>query len=267
MTEFLPPSLNSLREVAQEAVQSGFYAIKQPQQAFMQLLVARDLGIPPTSALSNVHVVSGKPVLSANLMRALVKRSGKYDYRIEESTAQRCVIEWLSVDDGEPLGTSEFTMQQAERAGVTRNPTWKRYPEAMLLARATAVGVRMHCPDVLMGSVYVEGELDEEPVPVQVETVSDREGPQLVQGEDASVRSAAPLEREWSELFDQIPSIGGRQQAISLWQRAGTITQKEQAIAWLRQRVKAQGVVATAVEVLEADGSPVVIGEGGEVTA
>ena len=181
-SEFLPASLDSYKAVAFEAASSRLYQLNEPQ-ALMQLLVARDLGIPPTAAFSNVHMVKGKPVLSAALMRAMVKRSGRYDYRIHDNKdkSERAIVTWYEkLPDGtkEEIGTTEFTMDMARAADLTKNPTWKKFAEDMLLARATSRGVRAHCPDVLMGNVYVEGELDDvddrdtKPEKVVVATIS-----------------------------------------------------------------------------------------------
>lgn len=256
MSEFLPSNLQPIHEVAQMAAASRLYGL-QPEQAFVQLLVARDLGIPATSALSNIHVVKGKPVISGNLMRALVKASGRYDYRVLHSDAQRCEIQWIQ--GGEPLGTSSFTMEQAKRAGLTRNPTWTSYPEAMLLARATAVGVRMHCPDVLMGSVYVEGELDQaEPVQAEVVevvaqttsapaqrvevTLEDQQGQPVAPAPSDPLK---PLRNQIRSMIDELPEGAIRKRAqdglVKLASDAGGLEQ-------LRRWVDSQVTAAAAKE-------------------
>src|SRR4051812_11638669 len=40
------------------------------------VLTGRELALPPVMSLSHVHVVEGKPTLSAEMMRALVMRAG-----------------------------------------------------------------------------------------------------------------------------------------------------------------------------------------------
>src|SRR5258708_32441532 len=40
------------------------------------ILAGRELGLPPLTSLANIHVIKGKPALSAVLMRALIQAQG-----------------------------------------------------------------------------------------------------------------------------------------------------------------------------------------------
>ena len=67
------------------------------------------------------------------------------------------------------LGDEVFTIEMAERAGLTKSPTWRSYPEAMLFSRALTAGMRTHCPDALGGNpAYTPDELGGDVVPVTV---------------------------------------------------------------------------------------------------
>jgi hypothetical protein len=57
------------------------------------------------------------------------------------------------------IGISTFSLDDARRAGLTSNPTWKSYPRNMLFARALSNGARWFCPDVFNGPVYTPEEL------------------------------------------------------------------------------------------------------------
>lgn len=61
---------------------------------------------------------------------------------------------------GESLGVSEFTIEEARQAELTSRPPWRKYPRAMLFARAMSQGVRTYCPDVFGTAVYTPEELD-----------------------------------------------------------------------------------------------------------
>jgi hypothetical protein len=91
-----------------------------------------------------------------------------------------CRIEFF--EGAESLGVSEYTLEMAQRAGLTGNQTWRKFPEAMLFARAMSSGVRTFCPDVFHATVYTPEELgatvDEEGAPIHVEVIPPREKPQ-----------------------------------------------------------------------------------------
>lgn len=120
----------------------------------------RTLGLTDTQSAANIHIIGGKPVLGAQLMGSLIKRSGKYNYRVKEHTEESCTILFYEKWDGqwEECGESVFTFKDAQTAGITGNPTWKKYRRNMLFARALSNGAKWYCPDVFGGSVYTEDE-------------------------------------------------------------------------------------------------------------
>lgn len=170
-TDLVRLNPTEIRTIATDAVKSGFFAgIRNPEQAFMAILAGQEIGLAPFQSMSQFHIIKGKPIMSAGLLAALIKRSGKYRYRVTEHTREACTIalwelfgsEWLEA------GESRYTMEDAQRAGLLTNPTWKAHPRNMLFARALANLARWFCGDATGGVVYVEGELDDaEPEPVR----------------------------------------------------------------------------------------------------
>ena len=129
-------------------------------QCATKLLVGQGMGLNPYDSMS-LHIIQGKVVLGSNVMAAAIKRSGRYDYRAT-TTEDSCAITFYDLtqrdDDGRPteIGTTSFSMDDAKRAGLT-GQNWKKYPKAMLFARAISAGYREHCPDALgMAPVYIE---------------------------------------------------------------------------------------------------------------
>jgi hypothetical protein len=158
-------SLVELKEVARlMAASSQFKDVQanNPATAFAKMMVGRDLGIPMTRALVDVLIIQGKPTLSANLMAAMIKKSGRYKYKKLAHTDQECRIQvWEKVDGvWEDLGVSEFTLKDAEKAGLLKNPTWKNFPKNMLFSRVISNIAKQECGDVFLGSVYTPDELD-----------------------------------------------------------------------------------------------------------
>ena len=138
--------------------QSGMFPdARNAAQCATKLAVGQGLGLTPYDAMAGLHVINGKVVLAANLMAAAIKRSGKYDYRAE-TTTEYCRITFVNLGTGEEIGVTEFSMQDAGRAGLG-GANWKKFPKAMLFARAISAGYREHCPDALGAApVYVESE-------------------------------------------------------------------------------------------------------------
>lgn len=132
----------------------------KPGDVLACIIAGHELGIGPMQALRAIHVVKGKPILSADLMIALVKRSDECEYfRLVESTPERCTYETLRRGDPEPTRIA-WTMEDARRAELTRNPTWKNHPAPMLRARCGSALARAVYPDLVMG-IYDETEGEE----------------------------------------------------------------------------------------------------------
>ena len=88
-------------------------------------------------------------------MAANVKGSGKYDYRVMESTEKICSIDFYQAK--EKIGNSTFTIEDAKKAG-TKNID--KFPKNMLFARAISNGVKWFTPDIFAGPVYVPEEME-----------------------------------------------------------------------------------------------------------
>lgn len=149
----------TLGDLGQVFAASGFFQdAQQKAQAIVKIMAGQEFGFPPVVSMSSIYIVKGRPAMAASMMAALVKRSGKYDYRIVEHTNEVCKIKYLQrVDDQwEEIGVSTFTLADAKKAG-TQNID--KFPRNMLFARAMSNGVRWHCADVFMGPVYVPEEV------------------------------------------------------------------------------------------------------------
>ena len=158
-----PTTVADLQRMGTLLAASGYFKdARDMAQAAVKIQAGAELGIPPVAAMSSIYIVEGKPTLSAVLMGALVKRSGRYNYRVTEHTDTKCVITFF--EDKEQIGVSSFSLDDAKAAGVTRNPVWNKYPRNMLFARAMSNGCRWYCPDVFGGPIYTPEELGEQRV-------------------------------------------------------------------------------------------------------
>jgi hypothetical protein len=145
--------------------QSGYFSDSQEAaQAIVKVLAGQELGLGPIASMTNIYIIQGKPSLSANGMAAIVKNHPRYDYEVVKLTDELCHIRFLR--DGKELGISEFTVKDAQRAGLTTGKnkhSWLNYTRNMLFARAISNGVKWFCPDVTSGvQVYTPDELEAE---------------------------------------------------------------------------------------------------------
>lgn len=156
-------SLDDLQRVARLLAASGYFEAKgSSEQAIAQLatkvLAGREMGFSPFASVNGIHIIQGKPTVSAQLMAAAVKGSAKYDYRIRQQDDAACRIEFFerTAKGLDSLGVSVFTADDAKRAG-TQNMA--KFARNMLFARAMSNGVRWYCPDVFASGVYTPEEM------------------------------------------------------------------------------------------------------------
>jgi hypothetical protein len=152
-------NMDDVERAAKAMAASGFFQdTKQLSQAIVKILAGMELGFGAFASMTGVHIIQNKPTLAANLMAAAVKRTGKYNYRITEHTDEKCELSFY--ESGQEVGKSIFTMEDANRAGLLSNPSWKKYPRNMLFARALSNGQKWYAPDIFGGAtVYTPEEL------------------------------------------------------------------------------------------------------------
>lgn len=117
----------------------------------VQILAGQELGLSPMASIRGVHIVQGKPVLSADTMVALVLGSGLCEYFIcVEDTEQRVAYETKRKGAPAPQRAT-WTVEDTKRAGLNTKDNWRLYPRSMMKARAKAILARDAYPDVLAG--------------------------------------------------------------------------------------------------------------------
>ena len=150
--------------------ESGMFPdIKSAAQAIVKIQAGAEIGIKPFQSMAGIHIISGKPTIGAGLMAAMVKSSGKYDYKVIEQTDKICVIQFF--EGPVTIGTSTFSIDDAKKA-QTKNID--KFPRNMLFARAMSNGVKWYTPDVFAGPVYVPEEMEQVTQDVAHEVVSKR---------------------------------------------------------------------------------------------
>lgn len=153
--------LTAFKEQMTIFVKSGFLpdSVNTPQKAFVIAQKGRELGIAPMEAFSSIHIIKGKPTLSADLMLGLIlKRCPQAIINFEELTNEKCVIEATRDNRHKPTKIS-FTIQDAQQAGLAGGHSWKKYPRALLRSRAISEMARTIFPDALIGCGYTPEEI------------------------------------------------------------------------------------------------------------
>jgi hypothetical protein len=175
-----PPQMSFQEIVALGDVlsKSNFFSdARLASQAVVKILAGRELGFQPIASMVGIHIIEGKPSIGAHLMASMVKRSGKYDYRVIKCERDGCELEWLErrSDKWEVLGRTAMTLQEAIDTGLAMKSggkewktNWFRSSDDMLFARCISKGYRRYCPDLTGGvAVYDPDELEPEPPPVR----------------------------------------------------------------------------------------------------
>jgi hypothetical protein len=182
--QFSAPAVTSL---ALELAKSGMFTDRGDSievtkaKILTRIMFGQLLGLAPMAALTAVNVIKGKPTLSAGAVAAAVMRSGVVAYVVLEHTDKACRIEWTR--KGKRQGETVWSIEDAKRAGLSGD-NWRKYPRAMLFARAITEGARTYCPDVFGGPIYTADEL-------RAEVVEVTQAPSVPVASPAPLRDAA----------------------------------------------------------------------------
>lgn len=166
---------------------------KRPADVMAIVLTGAELGLGPMASIRSIHLIDGKPTLSADLIGALVmRRPDVCEYlRLVESTAKRAVYETKRKGHPEPVRLA-WTIEQAQAAGLAGRGNWAKYPDAMLRARCNTAICRAVYPD-LVGGLYDPDEIDVTPVERQPAVLSVVRGP-VVEGQVSPQTEAEMVE-------------------------------------------------------------------------
>jgi hypothetical protein len=167
------------RKQAEAAIADGIAAKRyQDNPNAYVIALGRDYGLQPAHALNMIHIISGKPVLSAGARATFLKQHG-YDWRPVVFTDQEVRLRFsykgepMQDANGKPLEVG-MTIQEAERAHFVQNSRGKSYdpkrheetkgnydkfPKNMLMARVISNFHRWFASEVMGATVYDAGEV------------------------------------------------------------------------------------------------------------
>ena len=219
----VPASVPEVFRLAESlATSKGFVPsqyIGQPNAIAACILTGAELGMGPMESLREIHVVQGRPTLSAGAMLARAIRAG---VRVEWVCSTSTVATLRLSRDGSSY-EQRWDIDMAKRAGLLgKTGPWQTYPDAMLRSRCISAAVRAFCPDSIGGGGLYAPE-EAESIPQRVEVVSTSPAPAAaIPAESTMVpRSLAdcrtePQLRGWiAENASALESLSGAKRAAA----------------------------------------------------
>lgn len=142
-----------LQGMAQAIAKSGLFGMKTTEQALALMLVAQAEGQHPATITQDYDIIQGRAARKTHSVLARFQQMGG-------------TVEWHELSDTVADATFshksggklriQWTIQQAQKAGLTGKDNWKNYPRAMLRARCIAEGIRAVYPAALGGMMVSE---------------------------------------------------------------------------------------------------------------
>jgi hypothetical protein len=160
-TNFVP---SGLREQNGEA---------NPAAVLAAMLTGREVGLEPMESLRSIHMIEGKPTLSAEAQMKLAMLGG-HMLIVTETTRESATVKYRNgawPEDQKALEIT-FDMQDAEDAGLSSKPMWKKYGRAMLRSRAITEACRAGGLMTAAGISYTAEEIGADEESVAVESIS-----------------------------------------------------------------------------------------------
>lgn len=162
-TAFEPANLDQALVLANKLADSNLIPTplkKRPSDVLVVLMAGREMGLGPMQSLRGMHVIEGRPSMSAELMVAqCLKRPDACEFFTLLETTDKVATYEAKRRGAKPVKLS-YRIEQAQRAGLVGKENWKRHTEAMLRARASSALARAVFPD-LVGGIYCDEEEDE----------------------------------------------------------------------------------------------------------
>lgn len=215
--------------------------MQEPEKIVAAIFAGMEVGLPPMQAVQSIAVVNGRPTIWGDAALGLVMASGlceDFEEHVEgEGDAMVAVCTARRVGMSSP-SVQRFSVEDAKAASLWgKTGPWKQYPKRMLAMRARAFALRNLFPDVLKGLgvreevrdfsgppverharpeptgtaaalAHQAGAVDEEPVEVEAETITDED-------EDAGLTPDST--DYWIAAFDQALTKRAVEQTFARW--------------------------------------------------
>ena len=151
-------SLDEMGNMADTVARSGLYKMTGAQVMVLMLLCDAE-GLHPIEAVKRYHIFDGRISMRSDAMMAeFQKNKGRIEWTKDTNTECEAVLfHPIHCPKGQAVS---FTIEDADKAGLTGKANWKNHPRPMLRARVITHGIRMVLPGVIVG-VYTPDEIEE----------------------------------------------------------------------------------------------------------
>ena len=144
-------SVDEMMRFAGTLIDSGLvpHTLTEPEAVVAVIIQGRELGLQAMTALSNIHVIEGKPALGIHLISSLIRKAGiRYElvedfvyvkadgsadeYKQEDTDyvdARTTFIFYEKWGDQVLKTPLSFTWSNAKEQGLTNKSNWKKLPK------------------------------------------------------------------------------------------------------------------------------------------
>lgn len=139
---------------------SGYFKdMTSLSKAITKALIGQSMGMGLVQSMNSLYVIDGKVAMDSHAIRNTAVMAG-YTIKTLELSEKQAVLEWSIRKDGkeEVLGTSEYTWDDATKAGLIDKQNWRKFPKDMLFARAITRGARMYANQAFANQPVYERE-------------------------------------------------------------------------------------------------------------
>lgn len=152
--------LNSIKELGTAVAKSGLSDMQKVETGIVYAWHSQQTGIPILDVLRDYPLMYGKPYTPAAEVLARFRAAGghcKWLSGMDDRTQARAFLKHK-----ENEGEFVYTVQDAEREGLTGKPIWKKNPAELLRARLATKALKMIAPE-LIGKLHLEESDSDEP--------------------------------------------------------------------------------------------------------
>ena len=133
----------------------------QPGNILVAINYGASMGLQPAESLYRIHVIKGRPTMSAELIAAQVRKHGHKLHIYKDYEHLSVTAEIIRSDDPDFKFRETRNMDWAKRMGLAGKDNWRKDPMTMLKWRAITAVAREACPETLYGAGYTPDEMSD----------------------------------------------------------------------------------------------------------
>lgn len=202
LVNLMPVTIQDKQLMANYLAKSGLMPkdLNTGEKVFVALQMGHELGLSPMIAVNNISVINGKPVLSADIQVAVVRKHPEFaGIKIEDDGETCTVTVKRKASYGEESFIGSFSNKEAQEAQLTGKDNWRKFPKRMRKHRATAYAIRDAFPDGLAGFYTREEMEDGVVIPASDPVKEDK-----LFGAIVNAISSSPVEKRMELAQDEI---------------------------------------------------------------